>query len=90
MPLWSTNCPTGKRRHDLKARYDELQLNSMGAPLPIVLTHLAKGFRSDVTGMGRCGNLDVQVALISLEELTYIMGLVRQSFERQMGNGDEQ
>lgn len=44
----------------------------------------------DVTGMGRWGNGDVEVGFTSLEELPYIMGLVRQSFERQMGNGDEQ
>jgi uncharacterized protein with ParB-like and HNH nuclease domain/predicted transport protein len=33
------------------------------------------------------GNRDVEVGLKSLEELPYIMGLVRQSFERQMGEG---
>jgi predicted transport protein len=41
----------------------------------------------DVTGVGRWGNGDVLVGLSSIEELPYIMGLVRQSFERQMGNG---
>jgi len=35
------------------------------------------------------GNGDVEVAFTSLEELPYIMGLVRQSFERQMGNEGE-
>ncbi|PKN68490.1 MAG: hypothetical protein CVU54_14325 [Deltaproteobacteria bacterium HGW-Deltaproteobacteria-12] len=44
----------------------------------------------DVTGVGRWGNGDVEVGFTSLEELPYIMGLVRQSFERQMGNGGEQ
>jgi predicted transport protein len=44
----------------------------------------------DVTGVGRWGNGDVEVGFSSLEELPYIMGLVRQSFERQMGNGGEQ
>ena len=43
----------------------------------------------DVTGIGRWGNGDVQIGLTSLEELPYVMGLVRQSFERQMGNGGE-
>jgi len=48
-----------------------------------------RGLCRDVTGMGHWGNGDVEVAFSSLEELPYIMGLVRQSFERQMGNGDE-
>ncbi len=39
----------------------------------------------DVTGLGRWGNGDVEVGLSSLEELPYVMGLVRQSFEKQMG-----
>ena len=43
----------------------------------------------DVTGLGRWGNGDVRVDLSSLEELPYVMGLVRQSFERQMGNGSD-
>jgi len=48
-----------------------------------------KGLCEDVTGIGRWGNGDVQVGLASLEELPYILGLVRQSFERQMGNGGD-
>ena len=39
--------------------------------------------------IGRWGNRDVEVGLKSLEELPYIMGLVRQSFERQMGDGGQ-
>jgi len=49
-----------------------------------------RGLCKDVTGVGRWGNGDVEVGFASLEELPYIMGLVRQSFERQMGNGSEQ
>jgi len=45
-----------------------------------------KGLCRDVTGLGRWGNGDTEVGLASLEELPYVMGLVRQSFERQMGN----
>jgi len=45
------------------------------------------GICKDVSGLGRWGNGDVEVALSSLDELPYIMGLVRQSFEQQMGNG---
>ena len=37
--------------------------------------------------MGRWGNGDVEMGLTSLEELPYVMGLVRQSYERQMGDG---
>jgi predicted transport protein len=48
-----------------------------------------KGICKDVSGVGRWGNGDVEVGLTSLEELPYIMGLVRQSFEKQMGNGDD-
>lgn len=48
-----------------------------------------KGICKDVSGLGRWGNGDVEVSLSSNEELPYIMGLVRQSFERQMGNGGD-
>lgn len=43
----------------------------------------------DVSGLGRWGNGDVEVGLSSLDDLPYIIGLVRQAFERQMGNGGE-
>jgi uncharacterized protein with ParB-like and HNH nuclease domain/predicted transport protein len=45
-----------------------------------------KGLCKDVTDLGRWGNGDVQVALKSIEELPYVMSLVRQSYERQMGD----
>jgi len=48
-----------------------------------------RGKCKDVSGLGRWGNGDVEVAFSSLDELPYIMGLVRQAFERQMGNGGE-
>ncbi len=48
-----------------------------------------KGRCRDITGRGRWGNGDVEVDLKSLDDLPYIMGLVRQSFERQMGDGGE-
>ncbi len=41
----------------------------------------------DVTGLGRWGNGDVEVALTMVDELPYVLGLVRQAFELQMGNG---
>ena len=46
-----------------------------------------KGLCRDVTGLGRWGNGDVEVGLKSIDELPYVMGLVRQSYERQMGDG---
>lgn len=38
----------------------------------------------DVTNVGRWGNGDVEVGLASIEELPYVMGLVRQAYEKQM------
>jgi uncharacterized protein with ParB-like and HNH nuclease domain/predicted transport protein len=46
-----------------------------------------KGICQDVTNLGRWGNGDISVGLASLDELPYVMGLVRQAFEKQMGNG---
>jgi predicted transport protein len=43
----------------------------------------------DVTNIGRWGNGDVEVGLKSLDELPYIMSLVRQSYERQMDDGGQ-
>ena len=42
----------------------------------------------DVTNKGRWGNGDVEIGLSSPEELPYVMGLIRQALEKQMGNGD--
>lgn len=39
----------------------------------------------DISGKGRWGNGDVEVVLNSLDELPYAIGLVRQSFDYQMG-----
>jgi len=51
--------------------------------------HDPKGLCKDVTHIGRWGNGDVEVGLQSLAELPYVMGLVRQSYERQMGDGGQ-
>ncbi len=48
-----------------------------------------KGICRDVTGLGRWGNGDVEVGLASLDELPYVMGLVRQSLEKQLGDGTD-
>ncbi len=50
------------------------------------------GVRSGRTGAmirSRWGNGDVEVDLSSIEELPYVKGLVRQAFEKQMGNGGD-
>jgi uncharacterized protein with ParB-like and HNH nuclease domain/predicted transport protein len=39
----------------------------------------------DVTNLGRWGNGDVEVGLSTFDELPYVMGLVRQSLEKQLG-----
>ena len=48
-----------------------------------------KGLCRDVTNIGHYGTGDVEVGLKSLNELPYVMGLVRQSYERQMGDGGQ-
>lgn len=45
-----------------------------------------KGICHDVSGLGRWGNGDVEVGLTTLDDLPYVMGLVRQAFEKQMGD----
>ena len=46
-----------------------------------------KGISRDISDLGRWGNGDVSVNFNSIEELPYIIGLIRQSFEKQMGVG---
>lgn len=50
--------------------------------------HDPRCLAKDVTNRGRWGNGDVEVAISQLEDLPYVMGLVRQAFEKQMGNGE--
>lgn len=45
-----------------------------------------RGLCRDVSGIGRWGNGDAEVTFSSTEDLPYVLGLVRQSFERQMGS----
>ena len=45
-----------------------------------------RGICKDVSNVGRWGNGDVEVRLQSPDELPYIMGLIRQAFDKQMGN----
>lgn len=45
-----------------------------------------KGICLDVSNVGRWGNGDVEVGLANKDDLPYVMGLIRQSFDRQMGS----
>lgn len=47
-----------------------------------------KGIAVDVTNVGRWGNGDVEVHLREDKEIPYILGLVRQAFEQQIGDED--
>ena len=45
-----------------------------------------KGLCVNVTDLGRWGNGDVEIGLSAIEDLPYVMGLIRQSFEHQIDN----
>ena len=59
---------------------------SLNLPFPDI--HDPRGLCKDVSNVGRWGNGDVEVGLSELAELPYVLGLVRQAFEKQMGNGE--
>ena len=52
--------------------------------------HDPRGLAEDVTNLGRWGNGDVDVRFTSLDELPYLMNLVRQAYEKQMGDEEPQ
>ena len=56
--------------------------------LPFQEINDPKGYCRDVSQMGRWGNGDVEVGINDLTDLPYIIGLVRQALEHQLGNGD--
>ena len=60
---------------------------SLNMPFPEI--NDPKGICKDISGLGRWGNGDVELGLSSIIELPYVMGLIRQSFERQMGNNGD-
>ena len=45
-----------------------------------------KGLCRDISGLGRWGNGNVEVGFSQMSEIPYVMGLVRQSLERQLGD----
>jgi uncharacterized protein with ParB-like and HNH nuclease domain/predicted transport protein len=57
--------------------------------MPFAEINDPSGHCKDYADKGHWGTGDVMVHLESLEQLPYVMGLVRQSYERQMGDGDE-
>ena len=61
---------------------------SLNMPFPVI--HDPRGICKDISNVGRWGNGDIEIKLSSIEELPYVMGLVRQAFEHQMGNGREE
>lgn len=46
------------------------------------------GLCRDITGLGRWGNGDVEVKLESHDQMPYVIGLIRQAFDQQMGTID--
>lgn len=46
-----------------------------------------RGVAKDVTNLGRWGNGDVEVGVATVEDIPYVLGLVRQSLERQLSGG---
>ncbi|NQY82059.1 MAG: DUF262 domain-containing protein [Alphaproteobacteria bacterium] len=48
-----------------------------------------RGMCRDVSGIGRWGNGEVEIRFIGLDDLLYVIGLVRQSLESQLGNGED-
>jgi len=49
-----------------------------------------RGICRDVSGLGRWGNGDVEVRLSKATDLPYVVGLVRQALEQQLGNGSDE
>lgn len=56
--------------------------------MPFHDLHDPQELARDVTNLGRWGNGDAEASIRDLSELPYVMGLVRQAFEKQMGDGD--
>ena len=47
-----------------------------------------RGLVVDVSGVGRWGNGNSEVRLTRLEDVPYVLGLVRQSLEQQLGSAE--
>lgn len=55
--------------------------------LPFYDLNDPKKIARDVTNLGRWGNGDAEITISDISELPYAMGMIRQSLERQMGEG---
>jgi len=53
--------------------------------LPFEALHDERGLAVDVTNKGRWGNGPTEVTLNEESDFAYVIGLVRQAFEYQMG-----
>jgi uncharacterized protein with ParB-like and HNH nuclease domain/predicted transport protein len=69
---------------DVVPQANRLRL-SLNMPFPELTD--PKEVARDVTNLGRWGNGDVEVGLSRVEDIPYVLGLVRQSLERQLGDG---
>ncbi len=69
---------------DVVPQANRLRL-SINMPFPELSDE--KGLAKDVTNLGRWGNGDVEVGLSNEADMPYILGLVRQSLERQLSSG---
>ncbi|WP_424945841.1 GmrSD restriction endonuclease domain-containing protein [Candidatus Spongiihabitans sp.] len=64
----------------------QVQSLKLSLNIPFHELHDPYNLARDVTNIGSLGNGDVDVNLRTQDEFPYVMGLVRQSFERQMGD----
>ncbi len=60
---------------------------SLIMPFPELLD--PKALARDVTNLGRWGNGDVEIGLSTVEEIPYVLGLVRQFLDLQLSNAIE-
>ena len=56
--------------------------------MPFSELHDPRAIAKDVSNLGIWGNGDVEVVLESFEQIPYLLGLIRQSLERQLGRSD--
>jgi len=58
--------------------------------MPYAKIYDPKGIGRNIAKLGRWGNGEIELKLSSVEEIPYVMSLIRQSFDHQMGNGKEE
>lgn len=69
---------------DVVPQASKLRL-SLNMPFPELSD--PKGMAKDVTNLGRWGNGDIEIGLRHTDDIPYVIGLVRQSLDRQLSNG---